>query len=97
MGITKGNIDQNRRVFDLIKDTDAIVHVVRAFRDSSVSHPMNVPINMPIDMINPMQDVEILELKLILGDLEFAEKRLGTIEDAVKKGKKPDETEKNCF
>lgn len=89
MSITKNNMDQNRKVFDLIKDVDAIVHVVRAFRDDSVFHPING--------VNPMRDVEILELELIFGDLEFVEKRLDTIENALKKGKKPDEKEKKLL
>ena len=37
IGLTKGDIEQNRKVFDLIKDVDAIVHVVRAFEEESVS------------------------------------------------------------
>jgi ribosome-binding ATPase YchF (GTP1/OBG family) len=31
IGLTKGDMEQNRKVFDLIKDVDAVVHVVRAF------------------------------------------------------------------
>lgn len=89
MGLTKGDVDQNRRVFDLIKDADAIVHVVRAFEDESVSHPMNE--------INPLKDIEALELELIFGDLEFVEKRLARMEDGSKRGKKPDERERRLL
>ncbi len=86
IGLTKGDVVQNRKVFDLIKDADAIVHVVRAFHDDSVAHPMNE--------INPLRDMETLELEFIFGDLEFVEKRLERIEESVKKGKKPNEAER---
>ncbi|MBF0329564.1 MAG: redox-regulated ATPase YchF [Nitrospirae bacterium] len=89
IGLTKGDMVQNRKVFDLIKDADAIVHVVRAFHDDSVSHPMNE--------INPMRDVETLELELIFGDLEFVEKRLSRMDEAAKKGKKQSETERKLL
>lgn len=89
IGLTKGDASQNRKVFDLIKDVDAIVHVVRAFEDDSVSHPMNE--------INPLRDIETLELELIFGDLELVEKRLGRMEEGAKKGKQPSETEKKLL
>jgi len=45
LGITSasagGGVSQNTKVFSLIKDADAIVHVVRAFEDESIIHPMN--------------------------------------------------------
>jgi GTP-binding protein YchF len=89
IGLTKGDIAQNRKVFDLIKDADAIVHVVRAFEDDSVMHPMNE--------INPLRDIETLELELIFGDLEFVEKRLERMEEGAKRGKKPNEAEKRVL
>ena len=89
IGLTKGDVEQNRKVFDLIKDADAIVHVVRAFEDESVAHPMND--------IAPLRDVETLELELIFGDLEFVEKRLARMEEAQRKGKKQDEKERGLL
>ena len=89
IGLTKGDADQNRKVFDLIKDVDAIAHVVRSFEDDAVMHPMN--------SINPLRDVEIVELELIFGDLELVEKRLQRMEESTKKGKKPDESEKRLL
>lgn len=89
IGLTKGDIEQNRKVFDLIKDVDAIVHVVRAFEEESVSHPMNE--------VNPHRDIETVELELILGDLEFVEKRLQRMEEGAKRGKKPNEAEKRLL
>jgi len=86
IGLTKGDVGQNRKVFDLIKDADAIVHVVRAFDDETVSHPLN--------NINALRDIETLELELLFGDLEFVEKRLERMEDGLRRGKKPNEAEK---
>ncbi|MFO0753434.1 MAG: redox-regulated ATPase YchF [Thermodesulfovibrionales bacterium] len=89
VGLTKGDMTQNRRVFDLIKDVDAIVHVVRDFSNDAVAHPLNE--------VNPLRDIETLEMELVFGDLEFVEKRLERIEEAAKKGKKPNEAEKKLL
>lgn len=89
IGLTKGDMRQNRKVFDLIKDVDVIVHVVRAFEDYSVTHPMGD--------VNPGRDVETIELELIFGDLELIEKRLERMEQGIKKGKKPDEAERGLL
>ncbi len=89
IGLTRGDVAQNRKVFDLIKDVDAIVHVTRAFEDDAVSHPMN--------KVDPLRDIETLELELIFGDLEFVDKRLERMEEGSKKGKKPNEAEKKLF
>jgi len=89
-GITSGgNASQNIKVFNLIKDVDAIVHVVRAFDDDSLIHPM--------ETVNPLRDVRAFETEIILGDLDFAEKRLERIELAEKKGKKQDEADKQLL
>ncbi len=84
-----GDASQNSRVFDLIKDADAIVHVVRAFEDDSIIHPMG--------NTDPVRDVKSFETELILGDLEFVEKRLERIELATKKGKRQDDSGKQLL
>jgi len=89
LGLTKGDIAQNRKVFDLVKDVDAIVHVVRAFPDDAVVHPMQ--------SVDAMRDLETLALELIFGDLEFVEKRLERMAEAAKKGKKPGDDEKKLL
>lgn len=89
IGLTKGDLKQNRKVFDLIKDVDAIVQVLRAFYDESVVNPL--------EGINPVRDIETVELELILGDLELVEKRLERMEEGKNRGKKPDETEKKLL
>ena len=88
-GLTKGDLEQNRKVFDLIKDVDAIVHVVRGYLDNTVIHPLGT--------IDPLRDIETIELELIFGDLEFVEKRLERMGKGTKRGKKPDESEKKLI
>ncbi|MCE5195200.1 MAG: redox-regulated ATPase YchF [Nitrospiraceae bacterium] len=89
LGLTKGDAAQNKKVFDLIKDADALVHVVRGFNDESVMHPM--------ERIDPKRDFDTIEMEMIFGDLELVDKRLEKIEDNLKRGKKPDETEKKLL
>ena len=89
IGLTKGDMEQNRKVFDLIKDADAIVQVVRGFEDESVMHPL--------DAVNPRRDAETLELEMIFGDLDLVDKRLQRMEEGIKRGKKPDEMEKKIL
>lgn len=88
-GITKGDLEQNRKVFDLIKDVDATVHVVRGFSDDTVIHSLGT--------VDQLRDIETIELELIFGDLEFVEKRLKKMEQGAKRGKKPDESEKKLI
>jgi len=61
------------------KNADALVHVVRAFRDPSVAHPSS--------SIDPARDAQTMEDELILADLGVAERRLERIEKDLKKGK----------
>lgn len=89
MGLTKGDMKQNKMVFELIKDADALLHVVRAFQNDAVMHPL--------EGVDPVGDVMTVETELILGDLEFVERRLGSMELSAKKGKKPDEAEKKAL
>ncbi|MDP2158440.1 MAG: GTPase, partial [Nitrospirota bacterium] len=89
IGLTKGDMEQNRKVFDLIKDADAIVHVVRGFEDESIMHPL--------ETVNPRRDAETLDLEMIFGDLDLVDKRLQRMEEGMKRGKKPDETEKKIL
>jgi GTP-binding protein YchF len=84
-----GDPKQNTSVFNLIKDADAIVQVVRAFEDESILHPSKT--------VDPLRDVRVFENDLMLGDLEFVEKRIERIELASKKGLKGDELEKNLL
>jgi GTP-binding protein YchF len=89
MGLTKGDMEQNRKVFDLIKDADAVVHVIRAFEDEAVIHPLG--------SLDPVRDAETLELEMMYGDLDLVDKRLERMEQGMKRGKKPDEAEKKLL
>jgi len=61
------------------KNADALVHVVRAFRDASVAHPSG--------SVDPARDAQAMEDELILADLGVAERRLERIEKDLKKGR----------
>jgi GTP-binding protein YchF len=50
-----------------IRETDAIVHVVRAHHDDNVNHSEG--------RVDPLADVEIIETELVMADLEQAERR----------------------
>jgi hypothetical protein len=54
-----------------IRETDAILHVVRSHQDSSVVHPEG--------RVDPLGDIETIETELMLADLEQAERRLGRV------------------
>lgn len=62
-----------------IRETDAIVHVVRCFDDDNVVHVAG--------QINPIEDIEVINLELILADLQMAENSLVKLEKNSK-GKK---------
>ena len=61
------------------KNADALVHVVRAFRDPAVPHPSA--------SVDPARDTQVMEDELILADLGVAERRLERIEKDLKKGR----------
>ncbi len=61
------------------RNADALVHVVRAFRDESVPHAKG--------SIDPARDVQAMEEELILADLGVAERRLERIARDLKKGR----------
>jgi len=64
-----------------LRELDALVHVVRAFKDESVP--------MEEDTVDPRRDIENVELELILSDLAVVEKRLERLEKDIKKQKNP--------
>ncbi len=63
-----------------IRETDAIVEVVRIFEDDNVIHVHNE--------INPLSDIEVINLELVLADGETVTKRLGNLQKEVKANKK---------
>jgi GTP-binding protein YchF len=63
-----------------IRETDALVHVVRAHHDDGVIHPEGE--------VNPMSDIETIETELIFADLEQAERRVDRVAKQAKAGDK---------
>ena len=61
-----------------IRETDAIVHVVRAHEDPNVVHPEG--------RVDPLHDIETIETELIFADLDQAERRLDRVAKAAKSG-----------
>ncbi len=61
-----------------IRETDAIVHVVRAHTDEGVIHPEG--------RVNPLADIETIETELVLADLEQAERRVDRVAKQAKSG-----------
>jgi GTP-binding protein YchF len=61
-----------------IRETDAIVHVVRCFDDPDVLHVMG--------SVDPVRDRDVIELELALADLATVEKRLDRVRRAAKSG-----------
>ena len=59
-----------------IRETDAIVHVVRAHDDSQVVHPEG--------RVDPVADAETVETELLYADLEQAERRLDRVAKQAK-------------
>lgn len=62
-----------------IRETDAIVHVVRCFEDPDVIHVSG--------SIDPIRDIEIINLELSLADLQTAENSILRLEKQVKSNK----------
>jgi GTP-binding protein YchF len=63
-----------------IRETDAILHVVRAHGDESVVHPEG--------RVDPLADIETIETELVLADLEQAERRLERVARQARSGER---------
>ncbi|HMH46342.1 MAG TPA: redox-regulated ATPase YchF [Solirubrobacteraceae bacterium] len=63
-----------------IRETDAIVHVVRAHGDESVVHPEG--------SVDALRDIETIETELVLADLEQAERRLERVARQARGGER---------
>lgn len=59
-----------------IRQVDAICHVVRCFADDNITHVSG--------KVDPISDIETINLELILADLESVEKRIGRVEKLAK-------------
>lgn len=63
-----------------IRETDMIAEVVRIFEDSEIHHVAGG--------IDPLGDIEVINLELVLADAETVEKRLNNVERDAKRGEK---------
>ncbi len=82
-GLVKGASDGEglgNQFLTNIRETDAIAEVVRIFEDDNIIH---------VDgKINPLKDIEVINLELILADLQTVTKRLSNIGREIKQAKK---------
>ncbi len=76
-GASKGEGLGNRFLAN-IRETDAILHVLRCFDDENVTHVMG--------HVDPIRDKEIIDMELQLKDLETVEKRLDKVMRIAKAG-----------
>src|SRR6185437_9860880 len=63
-----------------IREVDAIIHVLRCFEDSDVTHVEGT--------IDPLRDADVVETELMLADLESLEKRLTQAQKRARGGDK---------
>lgn len=59
-----------------IRQVDAISHVVRCFNDENITHVSG--------NVDPIRDIEIINLELILADMEQVDKRISKVEKQAK-------------
>ena len=59
-----------------IREVDAIVHVVRCFEDTNITHVDGA--------IDPIRDIETINLELILSDIEIIDRRIDRVKKAMK-------------
>lgn len=64
-----------------IREVDAIVHVVRCFEDENVVHVEG--------SVDPLRDIETINLELILADMDVLDRRLQKTKNPVKAAIKP--------
>ena len=84
-GLVKGasqGAGLGNKFLENIRRTDAIVHVVRCFDDENIMHVVaDASTNVPVD---PIGDIETIDLELIMADLEMVNRR---VEKAAKMAK----------
>ncbi|MEN6472547.1 MAG: redox-regulated ATPase YchF [Syntrophaceae bacterium] len=72
-----------------IRAVDAVIHVVRCFKDPKVTHVYNA--------VNPIDDLDIILTELVMADLEIVERRIDTMEKAFRGGRKELQSELECM
>jgi len=87
-GASKGEGLGNRFLAH-IRETHAVLHVVRCFEEDDVTHVDGA--------LDPLRDVETVETELGLADIETVERRLDRASRAAKAGRKEDKAEAAFF
>lgn len=67
------------KFLSFIRETDALVHVVRCFEDENVIHVY--------DTVDPVRDIETVDLELIFSDLETIDRRLTKVQKTARTDK----------
>jgi len=91
-GIVKGASEGEglgNKFLSNIRETDMIAEVVRIFDDTDMIH-----VNGAVD---PLSDIEVINLELVLADQETVGKRLGNVEKDAKRGDKTAIIEKDML
>jgi GTP-binding protein YchF len=83
-GIAKGIAEKGMsgQLLGHLAQADTLVHVVRAFEDPNVPHSE--------ESVNPIRDIETLNLELAFSDLGLIEKRIARIESQLNKMRGPE-------
>ena len=88
-GLVKGasnGAGLGNKFLENIRRTDAIVHVVRCFDDENIMHVVaDASQNVPVD---PLGDIETIDLELVMADLEMVNRRVEKAAKAAKGDKK---------
>ncbi|SDE33248.1 hypothetical protein SAMN02799630_05188 [Paenibacillus sp. UNCCL117] len=72
-----------------IREVDAIVHVVRCFQDENITHVSGT--------VDPISDIETINLELILADVDSVDKRIDRSRKNMKGGDKKYAQEVECL
>lgn len=82
-GVSQGSSGLSTQFLNLMREMDALIHVIRCFEDPNVFHIHNT--------LDAVRDAEHLNMELALNDLELCTKRLSTLEKTIRTGKKEGE------
>lgn len=74
-GASKGE-GLGNKFLENIRQVDAIVHVVRAFDDENITHVSN--------KVDPLDDIDTINMELVLADLESVNKRYARVEKVAR-------------
>jgi GTP-binding protein YchF len=80
-GLSYGEV-KNSIYLSVLRKADALIHVVRGFRDPEIPHPKGI--------IRPQDDIHFMEEELMLTDLISATARLEKLDKDLKKAKDPE-------